>query len=167
MANDQITASGEGVRLEQEEFQIVEFAVGEEFYGINVADVREIIRASVGIVPVADVHPSVAGVINLRGKIIPVVNLSKYFQQNVQYDENKSRIIVYENEERQVGFWVTHVTRIHQLKSSQVQPPSELVQSRGKHTIGVTKIENQIVMLVDFKGLVDAVIKFQEHNKSE
>lgn len=135
------------------EIEIVEFCLGEKYYGIDVMHVREIIRASMGIVPVSGAHPSIAGVINLRGKIIPVVNFSRHLNVHADYDLHRSRIIVSEFHQTQVGFWVHRVTRIFRIAPSQIEPPSDLVQPQGCYVSGVTKIENRIVFLMDFEKI--------------
>ncbi len=135
------------------EIRIVEFCLGEKHYGIDVMQVREIIRAVMGIVPVSGAHPSISGVINLRGKIIPVINLARHFDICAEYSIKNSRIIVSEFEHQQVGFWVHHVTRIHRIATSHIDPPSNLMQSKGKYIVGVTKIEDKILFLIDFEKI--------------
>ena len=71
-----------GILLEAgtNELEIVEFLMGQEYYGINVAKVREIIRGNCGLVPVPDAPASLLGVVNLRGKIIPnVLTIALHF----------------------------------------------------------------------------------------
>jgi len=135
------------------ELEIIEFCIGNEYYGINVTKVREIIRSTVGIVPVPDAETSVAGVINLRGRIIPVVHLAKHLGIELDYDKDTSRIIVSEFNKIQVGFWVSHVTRIHRLSWMQVEAPSGLVQSKNGYAVGVIKIEGRIIFLLDFEKI--------------
>ena len=134
--------------------RIVEFCLGEKHYGIDVMQVREIIRAATGIVPVSGAHPSISGVINLRGKIIPVVNLARHFGICVEYNLQKSRIIVSRFRQNQaVGFWVHQVTSIHRILKSEIEPPSNLIQSRGRYVLGVIKLENRILFLLDFERI--------------
>ncbi len=155
MVNKRELTGGRGLSAkESDEIEIVEFCLGEKFYGINVMQVREIIRASMGIVPVSGAHPSICGVINLRGKIIPVINLSRYFGVCADYDLGKSRIIVLDfRQEQSVGFWVHHVTRIHRIPPSAVETPSELIQSKGHYVVGITKLEGRILFLMDFRRI--------------
>lgn len=141
-----------------EEIEIIEFCLGEEYYGIDVMEVREIIKASMGIVPVSGAHPSISGVINLRGKIIPVINLSRHFNIRAEYDLKKSRIIVSAFNHAQVGFWVHRVTRIYRILQSEIEPPSNLVQSQGEYVLGVTKIDGRILFLLNF-GRIASDIK--------
>lgn len=135
------------------EIEIVEFCLGEKCYGINVMQVREIIRASMGIVAVSNAHPSISGVINLRGKIIPVINLARHFDVQAEYSIKQSRIIVSQCNDLQVGFWVHRVTRIHRIATSGIEPPSDLVQSKGRYVVGVTKIEERILFLLNFENI--------------
>jgi len=135
---------------DSEEIKIVEFCVGEKFYGVDVMQIREILRASTGIVPVAGTHPSVCGVINLRGKIIPVINLAFHLNIPVTYDPLQSRIIVSEFNHVRVGFWVHRVTKIHRMFKSAIDLPSDLVQSRGYYISGATRLEDRILFLLDF-----------------
>ena len=135
---------------ESEEIKIVEFCVGEKFYGVDVMQIREILRASTGIVPVAGTHPSVCGVINLRGKIIPVISLAFHLNIPVTYDPVQSRIIISEFNHVRVGFWVHRVTRIHRMLRSAIDLPSDLVQSRGYYINGATRLEDRILFLLDF-----------------
>lgn len=135
------------------ELEMVEFLIGQCHYGINVTKVREIIRTSEDIVPVPDSHFSVEGAINLRGKVIPVVNLAKHLSVNVAYDKKNSRIIVAEFNHLIIGFWVSSVTRIHRLSWKSVETPSDLVQSKGGYAVGVVKIDNKILFLLDFEKI--------------
>ena len=120
------------------ETEIVEFSLGEHVCGVDVAQVREIIRTAGGIVSVAGPHPSITGVVNLRGKIIPVIDLAKHFHIPAEWpasadglieagrgspkgrrqgrpesgDLKKKRVIVSEFYRFRVGFLVHQVTRI-------------------------------------------------------
>lgn len=151
----------QGVRVpsakESKGIEIIEFCLGEEYYGIDVREVREIIKASTGIVPVSGTHASISGVINLRGKIIPVINLSRHFDVHAEYNLKKSRIIVSEFNQVFVGFWVHRVTRIHRILESQIEPPSDLVQFKGGYIMGVTRIEERILFLLDFEKIVSDI----------
>jgi two-component system chemotaxis response regulator CheV len=139
--------------MDSREMEIVEFCVGGKYYGVDVVQVREIIRAGSGVIPVSDAHPSISGVINLRGKIIPVVNLAQHFGMRVAYDVKQSRIIVSTFNENYVGFWVHNVTRIHRVDRSDVEPPAHLTQSKGRYFTGVIKIEDRVLFLVDFEKI--------------
>ena len=139
------------------ELEIVVFRIGKDFYGINVAKVREIIRTNIPLVPIPDSHPSILGVVNLRGKVIPVVNLAKHLHMNSDPQERRNRIIVTEFNGIQAGFWVDEVTRIYRLSWKNVEPPSGLVKSKEGYTVGVIKIEEKILMLLDFEKIASLI----------
>ncbi len=139
------------------ELEIVVFRIGEEFYGINVAKVREIIRGDIKIVPVPDGHSSLAGVVNIRGKIIPVVNLAKYLNIYTECEKKASRIIISEFNKIHAGFLVDEVTRIHRISWQQVEPPSGLINSQEGNTVGVVKIEEHILFLLDFEKIASII----------
>src|SRR3989338_34605 len=135
------------------ETEIVEFTLGEHVCGVDVAQVREIIRTTGGLVPVAGPHPSIGGVVNLRGKIIPVIDLAKHFHipangearpPEARFakgdqgrpangearqgrpeggDLKKQRVIVSEFYRFRVGFLVHQVTRILRISSPQPKAP--------------------------------------------
>lgn len=139
------------------ELEIVEFLIGKEYYGINVAKVREIIRANSGIVPVPDSHESVAGVVNLRGRVTPVVDLAKHLGVHQEFDPRLSRIIIAEFNKMHVGFWVSGVTRIHRISWKSVESPEGLVQSKAGYAVGVVKIDDRILFLLDFEKIASVI----------
>src|SRR3989338_3944836 len=138
------------------ETEIVEFTLGEHVCGVDVAQVREIIRTTGGLVPVAGPHPSIGGVVNLRGKIIPVIDLAKHFHIPANGearppearvakgdqgrpgggDLKKQRVIVSEFYRFRVGFLVHQVTRILRISSPQPKAP------RGEGAFGRLTIES-------------------------
>lgn len=139
------------------ELEIVEFLLANEYFGINVAKVREIIRGSVPIVPVPDAHPSVIGVVNLRGKITPVVDLAKHLHVETPHGDRANRIIIAEFNGMHVGFWVTGVTRIHRLSWKQVESPSGIMQTKNAYAVGIVKIEDRILFLLDFEKIASVI----------
>jgi two-component system chemotaxis response regulator CheV len=148
-----------GILLEAgtNELEIVEFILGSEYYGINVAKVREIIRGNCAIVPVPDASASVVGVVNLRGKIIPVVNLAQHLHIEAQPLEKTSRIIIAEFNRMIIGFFVSAVTRVHRLSWKQVESPTGLIQTKNAYAVGIIKIEDRIVFLLDFEKIASVI----------
>jgi two-component system chemotaxis response regulator CheV len=144
-----------GILLESgtNELEIVEFSVDDSNYAINIAKVCEIIKADIEIVPVPDAHQSIDGAINIRGKIIPVINLGRYLKNAPIEDKTDSRIIVSEFNKMTVGFWVTAVARIHRLSWKQVEPPSEMLQTEQGYAVGVIRIKEKVLFLLDFEKI--------------
>ena len=140
-----------GILLETgtNEFEIVEFSIGNVHYGINVAKVREVItRAPVTAMPQA--HPYVDGLFTLRGKAIPLVNLPRCL--NVQTADEPKNIIVTEINNYNIGFLVGNVSRIHRISWKDMEPAPEVGdQSR---VVGIVKMKDRIVLLLDFETII-------------
>ncbi len=151
MAEAATTGDKKGILLETgtNEFEIVEFSIGDVNYGINVAKVREVItRAPVTEMPQA--HPYVDGLFTLRGKAIPLVNLPRCL--NVQTNEELKNIIVTEINNYNIGFLVGNVSRIHRISWRDMEPAPEVGdQSR---VVGIVKMKDRIVLLLDFETII-------------
>ncbi len=140
-----------GILLETgtNEFEIVEFSIGQVNYGINVAKVREVItRTPVTNMPQA--HPYIDGLFTLRGKAIPLVNLPRCL--NVETNAEPKNIIVTEINNYNIGFLVENVSRIHRISWTDMEPAPEVGdQSR---VVGIIKMEDRIVLLLDFETII-------------
>ncbi len=143
--------------LQSTELEIVEFKIGNEYYAINVLNVREIIRANIGIVPVPEAHASISGMVNLRGKIIPVVSLAKHLHVDTEYDPTTSRIIIAELTNCQAGFWVSEVTRILRVARENIEFPTGLLNKDDSYTKGVAKIHDRVLLLLDFEKIASVI----------
>ena len=139
------------------ELEIVEFLMGAEYFGINVTKVREIIRGNCQLVPIPDCPPSIIGVVNLRGKIIPVVDLALHLHIDIKRGVRENRIIIAEFNQMTVGFLVSAVTRVHRLSWKQVESPQALIQTKNAYTIGIIKIEERIIFLLDFEKIASVI----------
>ncbi|MCI6869532.1 MAG: chemotaxis protein [Selenomonadales bacterium] len=140
-----------GILLESgtNEFEIVEFSIGDVHYGINVAKVREVItRTPVTEMPQA--HPYVDGLFTLRGKAIPLVNLPRCL--NVQSGAESRNIIVTEINNYNIGFLVDGVSRIHRISWKNMEPAPEVGdQSR---VVGIVKMKDKLILLLDFETII-------------
>ncbi len=135
------------------ELEIVEFLLKDAVYGINVAKVREIIKASVDLVPVPDAHPSIKGAINLRGMIIPVVDLAQHLKMHSEFDAKRNRIIIANFNQITLGFLVSEVARIHRISWKTVEAPSQMLQTGQGHIAGVVRVEEKVIFLLDFEKI--------------
>jgi two-component system chemotaxis response regulator CheV len=142
------------------ETEIVEFSLGEHVCGVDVAQVREIIRTAGGVVPVAGPHPSIGGVVNLRGKIIPVIDLAKHFHIPESGDLKKKRVIVSEFYRFRVGFLVHQVTRILRISSPHgafgrltIESPSQPPRPWGNYFKGTAHSDGRTISLLDFEQI--------------
>jgi len=144
--------------IQSNEFEIVEFFLANEYYGIHVASVREIIRGNCSLVPVPDAPAVIMGVVNLRGKIIPVVDLAEHMHINAQQKDRAKRIIIAEFNKMTVGFCVSGVTRVHRLSRQQMESSDGLIQTKNAYTVGIIKIEERILFLLDFEKIASDII---------
>lgn len=142
-----------GILLETgtNEFEIVEFNIGNVNYGINVAKVREVITAaSAPVTHMPQAHPYVDGLFTLRGRAMPLVNLPHCL--NVAGDSQPKNIIVTEINNYNIGFLVDNVSRIHRISWRDMEPAPEVGdQSR---VVGIIKMEGKIVLLIDFETII-------------
>ena len=136
--------------------QFVRFKVGRESFGVDIGRVQEIVTVP-EITRVPDTPDFVEGIINLRGKIVSVIDLRKKFRLNGEgfaspsmgYGK-KSRILVTEMDGRVVGLIVDEVSEVLRLNPDSIEPPPEMVNSTGADYItGVGKLSEGIILLLD------------------
>ncbi len=135
------------------ELEIVEFAIGDNIYGINVAKVREIIKYPDSVVSVPDSHPSFEGIANIRGRIIPIINLQRHLGACNEIDKATSYIIISEFNQTMVGFCVTSVARIHRLSWKQIESPTGMISTEEGVVTAIIKFEDRMVLLLDFEKI--------------
>lgn len=136
------------------ETQVVLFELGGEIYGLDIATVREIIQMQpVTKVPKAPAY--VEGVINLRGKVIPVIDLGKKFgMQQVERTKN-TRIVVVNIQDATLGIIVDTVTEVLRLSGDSIEPISDVVTSgRLDYLQGVAKLDDKMVILLALDKLL-------------
>jgi purine-binding chemotaxis protein CheW len=132
-----------------DERQLVVFQLSAEFYGVEIARVHEIIRLqTVTRVPRAPAF--VEGVINLRGKVIPVVDLRRRFGLPTADHTRASRIVVVEIGDQVVGVVVDGVSEVLRVNGATVEPPSPVVAGIDSEYIhGIAKLADRLVILLD------------------
>ncbi len=147
-----------GILLESgtNEIEIVEFGVRHIRFGINVIKVREIINP-VTINPVPNSHPYVEGIIELRGEVLPIVDIAKALKLPPSDTPEKDKFIVTEFNQQKIVFHVHNVTKIHRLSWKQIEKPSDLYQGLETQITGVVKMEQELILLLDFEKLITDV----------
>jgi purine-binding chemotaxis protein CheW len=152
--------SEQNVKTDDIIFQVVGFKLGEEEFVLDILKVQEIIKL-VDITPVPNSPDFVEGVINLRGKVIPIVSLRKRFGFQDKEKDSQTRIIVVEIEKKLVGFIVDHVTEVLRIPSSTIEPPPPLVSKIGSEYLkGVGKLDERLLIVLD----VDKILSVEEKN---
>jgi purine-binding chemotaxis protein CheW len=132
------------------EEKLVVFELAGAPYGVNVAQVQSIIpRQEIVTVPGA---PSfVEGVVNLRGTIVPVVDMRRRFALPVPTDKQKAVIVIVELEHLQVGLMVDKVTEVTKIAATDIEPPSPLLAGVDTAYLrGIGKVgEQRVIILLD------------------
>ncbi|MFN3477665.1 MAG: chemotaxis protein CheW [Candidatus Methylomirabilales bacterium] len=129
--------------------QLVGFRIGKEYFGVDIAQVQEIIRVQ-EVTPVPEAPWFVEGVINLRGRIVPVIDFRKWLKLGVVERTRLSRILIVELDRRPVGLLVDAASEILKLPQEAVEPPPELISGIGTAYItGVGKWGDRLIILLD------------------
>lgn len=137
------------------DLQIVGLRIGRETYGVPISLVREIVRVP-EITAVPNAQKYVEGVINLRGKIISVVDLRKRFGQTDVQPDKKNRIVVVELENRTVGLIVNAASEVLKIPPSDIEPPSSVfLGGESDYVTGVGKLNSRLVILLDLKKVLN------------
>lgn len=145
----------EKVLQEEEDTQkdkYLTFTLGEEVYGIDIKVVIEIIGIQ-KITAVPEVPEYVKGIINLRGKIIPVVDMRLRFRREFLEYSDRTCVVVIEVNGVLIGLIVDGVSEVLDITEKNVVPPPELKASQNKYIRGIGKTEEGVVLLLDWMKL--------------
>ncbi|WP_291490486.1 chemotaxis protein CheW [Desulfurella sp.] len=134
--------------------QAVGFNLENETYGIDILNVSEIIKP-INITFIPNTLDFVLGVINLRGKIIPIVDLNKKFFDKFKDITQDSRIIVVSVEDNTVGFLVDRIKKIYHINNQNIENSPETVNENiQKYIKGVGKLDEALVILLDVNTIL-------------
>ena len=134
--------------------QLVVFLVGGESYGVAIADVQEIIRTpAITVVPRAPEH--VAGVINLRGRVIPVIDLRKRFRLPAADAGRDGRVVVLNVSGEIVGATVDSVSEVLRVPVDAIAPPAATLGSASDHIRGIAQFEERLIVLLDLDRVLE------------
>ncbi|MFP4168092.1 MAG: chemotaxis protein CheW [Desulfonatronovibrionaceae bacterium] len=148
-------------KSEGELLQLVTFSIGDEEFGVEILKVQEINRM-MEITRVPKAPDFVEGVINLRGRVIPVIDLRKRFGLESKVHDKDTRIIVIEINKMIVGFVVDAVSEVLRIPADTVEPPPPVVAGLDSEYIsGVGKLEDRLLILLDLDRLLTRQEKSQ------
>ena len=143
--------------------QLVSFRIGDEEFGVDILKVQEINRM-LGVTRVPNAPHYIDGVINLRGKVIPIVDLRARFGMARKEKDKNTRIVVVELSGRIVGFVVDSVSEVLRIPKSVVEPTPQIATSVATEYItAVGKLEDRLLILLD----LDKVLSAQEKKNLE
>jgi purine-binding chemotaxis protein CheW len=137
--------------------QLVTFQLGEELYGINIMDVKEIVRVQ-DIRSIPNAPTSVEGIFNLRSEIIPIINLHKRFHLkkllNSEEDELLSGFVILDIDGMKLGIIIDRISRVVAIKKEEIQPPPQMLTGIGAEYIqGVVRQESGYLIILDIRDL--------------
>lgn len=132
--------------------QLVSFNLDREEYGVYVLKVREIIRMS-NVTRVPNTPYYVEGVINLRGKVIPIISLRKKFSLAEKESDKQTRIIVMDVDGELMGFIVDSVSEVIRVSAGEIQPPPSVVNGgvEQEYLSGVINRADRLLVLLDLE----------------
>lgn len=162
--------------LSQNELEIIEFIIEENLpdgstysghYAINVAKVLEIIRVpSITAMPGAH-DPALMGTFNLRGKVMPLLNLAGWLEKDMRRSPN-DKVLVTEFSGVQSAFLVSSVTSIHRLAWDRIEPPNKYVQAFSRDCItGILRIDERVLFILDMEKILASMDKSLDMSQME
>jgi purine-binding chemotaxis protein CheW len=137
------------------ELQVVGFRIGRETFGLPISIVREIVRVP-EITSVPNAPDYIEGVINLRGRIIPIVDLRKRFGDTSFEPNKKNRIVVVELESRAIGLIVNSASEVLRIRPSEIDEPHNVFKEGELNYItGIGKLNGRLVILLDLNKVLE------------
>jgi purine-binding chemotaxis protein CheW len=134
-----------------EELQVVSFFLGNEEFGANILVIQEIIRTT-PVTRVPNAPHFVEGIINLRGKVIPVIDLRKRLNLFSDSEPGRgSRIMVVQVGGKTTGFIVDSVSQVLRIPTTIIEPPPDVASGvDAEYITGVCKLEDRLLIILDF-----------------
>jgi purine-binding chemotaxis protein CheW len=137
------------------ESQYVVFRLEKEKYGVDIANVGGITEVT-EITKVPNSPYFIEGVINLRGSIIPIINLKKRFNIVHTEETNDKRIIIINVKGKDVGYIVDEASQVLRIDNNDIDPtPSLLLSEDRKYISGIAKVNNSIIILLDLVNILN------------
>ncbi len=150
--------TAEAEQADRKELQLACFRVGVLHYGLDIMRIREIIRPE-RITPIPKSPAFVEGVINLRGAVIPVVDLRRRFDLEIPPDDRKTRVIICALAGRILGLQVDEVAEVRRYVRQEIQPAPHFIKGRGaEFFLGVCRRDEDLLMILD----LDRVLSSEE-----
>ncbi len=151
------------------EKQLVTFLIANEEYGIDILKVKEIIRLQ-EIVEIPESSNYVKGIIDLRGEIIPIIDLRvKFGLTSIEKNENMKIIIVELEEENLIGIIVDSVSQVIRIEEDDIEsPPPTLPEDTLKYITGIAKYNNKIIIILKIEKILstEEIIELKNISKN-
>ncbi len=133
--------------------QLVGFIIGNEEYAIPILSIQEIIKP-IEFTRVPQVPDYVMGVFNLRGDVIPLINLRKKFNLQSENQTDDTRYMVLKGENNIAGFMIDRLTKAIRIKKDRIDPPPETIHSDSGMIYGIGKQANSMITILRVEALL-------------
>jgi purine-binding chemotaxis protein CheW len=144
----------ENLLTEGNVIQLVSFILEDVEYGIDILSVHEIMRIP-EITRLPNTPSFIVGVINLRGNIIPVVDVRLRFGMSHADVTELTRIIVIETNDKLVGLMVDNVYQVVRLPQNSIDPPSEMIEGVSEdYIMGIGRLKNRLIVILNLKKIL-------------
>ncbi len=143
---------------ENMQIQLVTFQLGEELYGVDIMDVKEIVKVT-AVRPIPNSPYYVEGIFNLRSEIIPVMNLHKRFQikkleQTDEENEFEGGFIILNIDDNKIGIIIDKIARVVTINTSDIKDPPQMISGIGTEYIqGVIRQDSKYLIMLDIRRL--------------
>ncbi|MDQ2819029.1 MAG: chemotaxis protein CheW [Pseudomonadota bacterium] len=152
MKNENINQAGAVNRVYP--FEILAFMVGDEEYGIDIQQVREL-RAYAPVTKIANSPPFIKGVVNLRGSIVSIVDMRIKFQLPASYDDS-TVVIIINIDDKVTGIVVDRVLDVVSLEEGQIRAAPALGSSgNADYLVGLAVVQERMVLLMDLHDVLN------------
>ncbi|ABI68193.1 chemotaxis protein CheW [Syntrophomonas wolfei] len=135
--------------------QVVAFRLGKEEYAVDILHVQEIVRLlSITRVPRSAKH--IEGVVNLRGNIVPIINLHKRFSIESAGEEEDKRIVVFQYDDLKAGIIVDEVSEVLALNNNAIEETDKVYSSMSSDFIkGIARVDDRLFLLLDLQKIIE------------
>ncbi|KXS43580.1 MULTISPECIES: chemotaxis protein CheW [unclassified Candidatus Frackibacter] len=152
--------------MSNETKQLIVFDLGGEEFGVKITKVQEIIRMK-ELTQLPNASEFMAGIINLRGDIISVIDLRKRFGVE-QKETKKTRIIIVEMDNQDVGLIVDSVSEVLRIEPADIEDaPERIAGIKDDYLKGIGKVDDRIIILLDLDQLLTTEEKIELENASQ
>lgn len=138
------------------EIDIMEFKIGEVTYGINVLKVKELVEAST-CTPLPNSHPFIMGVSELRGTVLPVVDLPKVLGLSEHKFKGVPKWVITEMNQQVTAFLVDDVLGIKRVTWEDIVTPTNITYDKNSQIVGILNLEDKIIFLLDFERILTEI----------
>jgi purine-binding chemotaxis protein CheW len=142
---------------EVKKIQLIVFQVGKQEYAVQMVQVKEIVAAA-SITPVPLAATFLKGLANIRGHIMPVIDLAAKFRIVTEGEAvEKALVLVVESKDYKIGFWIEKMPSSLAIAESQIDTASAIVQAEqasSGYLRGIVKVEQRMVILIDIYALI-------------